>query len=80
MLTSGNDQWVKLWICGFESEEKDGEMRIRRAGKVKTNVADVSSMGVLEGIESESESEVACKVIVCGVGMEVLRFEWSSTL
>jgi tRNA A22 N-methylase len=43
---------------------------VERAGRVKTNVADVSSMAVLE------EGDGISTVVVCGVGMEVLCVGW----
>jgi hypothetical protein len=54
--------------CGYEKSIAD----VRRMGKIKTNVADVSSVAVLDVAEDE---EVA-RVMVCGVGMEVVRLEW----
>jgi hypothetical protein len=60
----------------------DGDpLEIRRMKKVKTNVADVSSMTLLlsgadEG-EEKKETDGATRVLICGVGMEVIRLEWS---
>jgi hypothetical protein len=47
-------------------------VEIKRMAKVKTNVADVSSMAVLENEETGS------KMLICGVGMEVVRLQWDS--
>ena len=85
VLTSGNDQWVRLWEVvlrldtiaqrTIESETKsasDGDpLSITRVGRIKTNVADVSSMAVLA-----QEDEGVAKVLICGVGMEVIRVDW----
>ena len=85
VLTSGNDQWVRLWEVvlrldtiaqrTIESETKsasDGDpLSITRVGRIKTNVADVSSMAVL----GQGDEGVA-KVLICGVGMEVIRVDW----
>jgi WD40 repeat protein len=85
VLTSGNDQWVRLWEVVLhldtitqpitEAETRnaiDGDpLSIQRVGKIKTNVADVSSMAVL----GQNEEGVA-KVLICGVGMEIIRVEW----
>ena len=82
ILTSGNDQWIRLW----EVTVRDGGgvtlpltsiygediVAVSRRGKMKTNVADVSSMAVLEVKEEGSEA----RVLICGVGMEVVRVEW----
>jgi WD40 repeat protein len=82
VLTSGNDQWIRLWqvdilanssLSETEPEAVDANqdvLRVKRVKKIKTNVADVSSMAVLE------ESRDAAKVVVCGVGMEVLNVQW----
>jgi hypothetical protein len=45
-------------------------LEIRRVTKLQTNVADVSSMAVFE--TAGEEGDVA-KMLVCGVGMEVVR-------
>ncbi|KAF2105497.1 WD domain-containing protein [Lophiotrema nucula] len=72
VLTSGNDQWVRLWEVIVRTAHGAGEdpLEIRRVGRTKTNVADVSSMAVLEC------GDGAAKVMICGVGMEVVRVEW----
>lgn len=49
-------------------------MDILRLSKMKTNVADVSSMAVLQ----TKEGEAGAKVLICGVGMEVVSVEWDS--
>ncbi|KAH3950330.1 hypothetical protein HBH53_078990 [Parastagonospora nodorum] len=83
IVTSGNDQWLRLWevsVC-----DQEGDIRtpagntydksisdVRRLGKIKTNVADVSSIAVLEAHQEEG----VARVLVCGVGMEVIRLEW----
>jgi WD40 repeat protein len=82
IVTSGNDQWIRLWeVCIHgDSEDMDPEearpevdmVEIKRMAKVKTNVADVSSMAVLENEETGS------KMLICGVGMEVVRLQWDS--
>ncbi|KAF1949130.1 WD domain-containing protein [Byssothecium circinans] len=80
VVTSGNDQWVWLWEvllhapdAGLDAEESvkvDGPdaLEIKRLKKMKTNVADVSSMAVLGG-----DQDGAARVLICGVGMEVIR-------
>jgi hypothetical protein len=92
VVTSGNDQWVRVWevvynpAAGGGEEEKDS-LEVRRVRKVKTNVADVSSMALLgsagigeaEGGEG-SEGGGSTRVLICGVGMEVIRLEWEVSL
>lgn len=75
VLTAGNDEWVRLWHVTFsaapalDQDERD-IVSVRRVGRCKTSVADVSSMGVLQS------DEEAARVLVCGVGMEVIRVEY----
>jgi WD40 repeat protein len=75
LITSGNDQWVRTWELilpdGDGTEEGKDWIEIRRIGRVKTSVADVSSMAVL----ASGEGEDAVRVLICGVGMEVIRIE-----
>jgi len=83
IATSGNDQWVRLWevsICEVGSDIRTPAggayeksiSDVHRLGKIKTNVADVSSIAVLEAHEDAE----AARVLVCGVGMEVIRLGW----
>jgi WD40 repeat protein len=84
ILTSGNDQWIRLWKVqiGVAEDEttptgvKDEKptISVHRAGRIKTNVADVSSMAVLE------EKGMHARVLICGVGMEVVRLEWEGDM
>lgn len=63
-----------MWEVVIRDEEdaeegSNGEkLVVSRLERVKTSVADVSSMAVLGAGEGKGE-----KVVVCGVGMEVLR-------
>lgn len=82
LLTSGNDEWVRMWEVKLLRSAKapsDGKglsymynLEVSRLGKVKTNVADVSSMAVLD------TSAGSARVLLCGVGMEVIRFDWGT--
>jgi WD40 repeat protein len=84
VVTSGNDQWIRLWeVCISEHETgtdsttarfEGGVVDVRRVTKVKTNVADVSSMAMMEA----RNEDAGAKVLLCGVGMEVVRLEWNS--
>ena len=51
------------------SAELGDALVIQRLGKVKTNVADVSSMAVLD----KGDDVTDARVLICGVGMEVIR-------
>ncbi|KAF2856893.1 WD repeat protein-like protein [Plenodomus tracheiphilus IPT5] len=80
ILTSGNDEWVRLWEVGLLTGSKEPSdstslshmycLDVSRRGKIKTNVADVSSMAVL------ATSDENARVLLCGVGMEVVRLDW----
>jgi WD40 repeat protein len=82
IVTSGNDQWLRLWKVCIHGDDNDldleaarlegGMVEVERVTKVKTNVADVSSMAVLENEDAGS------KVLICGVGMEVVRLQWDT--
>lgn len=78
VLTSGNDEWVRLWEIIMNDAEDSStnqsssdRLTIERLSKVKTSVADVSSMAVLE------EDGDTARVLLCGVGMEVFRLDIS---
>lgn len=84
VLSSGNDQWVRLWEVipadegSYGDDSPEGErdwVMIKRLGRVKTSVADVSSMAVL----ASSIEEDVSRVLICGVGMEVLTVNWDAT-
>lgn len=88
VLTSGNDQWIRLWrvdvrlapgqdgVPSATSRFGEGVIEAERLGKIKTNVADVSSMAVLD----DGEAGGNAKVLICGVGMEVVRLEWERVM
>ncbi|KAF2021967.1 WD repeat protein-like protein [Aaosphaeria arxii CBS 175.79] len=62
LMTSGNDQWIRVWEVTVNANEGVNHMLdIRRIKRLKTNVADVSSMTVLP----------QRRVLITGVGMEV---------
>ncbi|KZM19802.1 WD repeat-containing protein 6 [Ascochyta rabiei] len=76
VLTSGNDEWVRLWKVVIDgagesdsSKMEHEKLRVKRVCRVKTSVADVSSMAVLD------DGGESARVLVCGVGMEVIRVE-----
>ncbi|OAL56678.1 WD40 repeat-like protein [Pyrenochaeta sp. DS3sAY3a] len=80
ILTSGNDEWVRLWeveVCDVH-QDKTGEehqLVVHRHRKIKTSVADVSSMVVL----STRNGDLRARVLLCGVGMEVITVDWESS-
>jgi WD40 repeat protein len=77
ILTSGNDEWIRLWKVVVQDTIKkttdaittgvENQLKVLRVTKLKTNVADVSSMAVLD------VDEDSVRVLICGVGMEVIR-------
>jgi hypothetical protein len=83
VITCGNDQWIRVWGVtlphsdnntgmdkGKGEEEEGDRICIKRLKKIKTNVADVSSMAVLY------TDDAVARVLICGVGMEVVRVSW----
>ncbi|KAE8861946.1 hypothetical protein PTNB73_07500 [Pyrenophora teres f. teres] len=84
LITSGNDEWIRLWEIALQeprseltpesAEESKDALQIRRLRKIKTNVADVSSMAVLNGNDDIAHA----RVLVCGVGVEVIRADWAT--
>lgn len=82
ILTSGNDEWVRLWevVVDDTKERTDSkEVReledclvVRRCTKIKTNVADVSSMALI----GPGDGVSGARVLLCGVGMEIIRVDW----
>ncbi|KAF2625905.1 WD domain-containing protein [Macroventuria anomochaeta] len=79
VLTSGNDEWVRLWEVVINdtdasdtSKTRSDKLTIKRLSKVKTSVADVSSMAVVD-----NDGDAIARVLVCGVGMEVIRLDLS---
>jgi WD40 repeat protein len=72
ILSSGNDQWIRLWEVYIREGDGKSALDVGRMERIKTNVADVSSMAVLDA----QESGLHARVLICGVGMEVVRLEW----
>lgn len=77
ILTSGNDEWIRLWEVvinntgdDVSSKIESDRLLIRRLFKVKANVADVSSMAVLD-----RAGDAFARVLLCGVGMEVIQLD-----
>ncbi|KAI9785814.1 MAG: hypothetical protein M1835_003244 [Candelina submexicana] len=65
--TASSDQRVKLWKVSVGLNRSDvGGLEISREATMRTSVADASSLGVVE------ESSELWKLVVCGVGMDVL--------
>ena len=72
ILTSGNDEWIRLWEVVINMSENEDPLQIKRLKKMKTFVADVSDMAVLDGDDGNH-----ARVLLCGVGMEVIRIDWT---
>jgi WD40 repeat protein len=77
VLTSGNDEWIRLWEVIIDASQEHrtrvntgNVLHVKRLQKVKTSIADVSSMAVLD-----VDVVATAKIIVCGVGMEVIRLD-----
>jgi len=69
VATTSLDQQIKIWDLHIESTMPGvNGITVDRACKSFTSVADISSMALLE---HQSEK---CKLIVCGVGIDVWRY------
>lgn len=74
---------MRVWEVVYYGLQKGAEegcedpLEIRRVRKIKTNVADVSSMTMLQDTRGDGlVGDGATRVLICGVGMEVIRLEW----
>ena len=73
VVTSGNDMTVRTWDvfipeaeeCGYAIADAD----VVRVGKMRTQIADVGDLRVLDGSET---TEGWKKLLVVGVGMEIV--------
>jgi len=79
MLTAGNDQWVTMWqlislppVGHQHGSKKNGKLEphdrlnVYKMCRMRTNIADVSDMAILK------VNDYLCKVVIVGVGMEIL--------
>ena len=81
IVTSGNDQWVKLWEVVVDESVNEASNKevifmeygldVKRHQKIKTGVADVSCMAAWDA----DDDGLHTRVLLCGVGMEVVRVE-----
>lgn len=71
VASSGNDHRVKVWSVRVDMA-KDGVdvIQIRNLVDHYSPVADISSLDIVRG---ETETEAAVKLLVCGVGMEMVK-------
>lgn len=66
ILSSGNDQRLKLWSVRIDLSKPGVEgIEISKAASVHSGVADISSMDIVE------DGDGSHKVLLCGEGMEV---------
>ncbi|KAI9826726.1 MAG: hypothetical protein M1819_007271 [Sarea resinae] len=64
IVTSGNDQQLKVWSITVDTERQGVEMfSIRQIGDEFTAIADISSVDVLQTVSGD-------RILICGVGME----------
>ncbi len=72
LLTASKDQRVKLWDIKVDSSMPGVEgVDVEKVTSTHTQVADISSMAVLE----RETQDPRHRVLLCGVGMEVLVVE-----
>lgn len=81
VASSGNDHRVKLWSITLDPTQHDTEaIHIELLLDRYSSVADISSLGLIKGAEYDSNArsssaseEIQEKLLVCGVGMEMLE-------
>ncbi|KAJ9399302.1 hypothetical protein DTO282F9_3662 [Paecilomyces variotii] len=78
VATSGNDHRIKIWSITIDLEKKGSDI-IDIVEKVNrySPVADISSMDIIRAPAADSDSETDLKLLVCGVGMEMLDIQFS---
>lgn len=78
VATSGNDHRIKIWSITIDLEKKGSDI-IDIVEKVNrySPVADISSMDIIRAPAADSDSETDLKLLVCGVGMEMLDIQLS---
>lgn len=69
VITSGNDQRVKLWSIHLPSLSAGLEdLEVRKVANEPTAVADIADLAILENNGASGHS---IKVLICGIGMEI---------
>ncbi|RJE23683.1 WD repeat protein [Aspergillus sclerotialis] len=80
IASSGNDHQVKIWSVVVDPQ-KDGTecMNVKNVANEYSNVADISSLDVIygdaDGASTLLDGNGNSKLLVCGVGMEMLRIK-----
>jgi len=69
VMTASNDQRIRTWHISFDatSEGIDG-LKVKRGRNLYTALADVADMDIVRGAGDEGVE----RVVVCGVGVDVL--------
>lgn len=73
IATSGNDHRVKIWCAEVDVEKKGANaVQVQMIADRYSSVADISSLGLI--CEESGET----KLLVCGVGMEMMGIQLPS--
>lgn len=74
VASSGNDHRVKVWSIDINRAEPDIQgIKVELLVDRYSSVADISAMGLIHDSEDHSTQVHESKLLVCGVGMEMLE-------
>lgn len=80
IASSGNDHRVKIWSVAVDPQKDGaGRMDVKNVANEYSNVADISSLDVIYGDSDAGtlDGNENSKLLVCGVGMEMLSIKAS---
>lgn len=74
VASSGNDHRIKVWSIDIDATQPDAQgIRVELLVDRYSSVADISALGLLHDSRDESAQTRESKLLVCGVGMEMLE-------
>lgn len=76
VASSGNDHRVKVWSVKLDTAKEGVEaISARNVVNHYSPVADIAALDVIRGDANVDGSEGEVKLLVCGVGMEMVKFQ-----
>ncbi|KAJ5179022.1 hypothetical protein N7492_002232 [Penicillium capsulatum] len=74
LASSGNDHRVKVWSIGVDPTEPDTKsISVGLLVDRYSSVADISTMGLVQDCENRNSQSHEARLLICGVGMEMLE-------